>query len=97
MFAPDKVQLAEETTEDAARYTYQNEDQVVHRLVLGAVPGLKENKFACAGGVELLEDNSCGQTAEKRSPEDLAGEVRADLKFINNEQREVSESCHTSS
>lgn len=83
MLAPYKVKLAKEPTKDAAYDTKEDKDKVVHRLVLGSVFGLEEDKFAGASRIEKLQDDRRSQTAEESSPKDLAWEVCADLRAVS--------------
>ena len=68
VLAPDEVQLAEQTTEDAACNTEKHEDEVMHSLVLSPVAGLEEDKLACAGGIELFQNDGSRQAAKECSP-----------------------------
>ena len=61
----------------------EDKDKVVHRLVLGSVFGLEEDKFAGASRIEKLQDDRRSQTAEESSPKDLAWEVCADLRAVS--------------
>jgi hypothetical protein len=83
VFAPYKVELAEEPTKDAAYYTKDDEHKVVHRLVFDSVFGLEKDKFASASRIEELQDDRRSQTAEESSPKDLAWEVCADLRMVS--------------